>query len=75
MNAKRPIKIIKRDRSDNADLVPVDALTEFDAAERKEQRVSAVNNWISERRENDRLEKANSETAMEHWRKNLSTAG
>jgi len=65
---KRSIKVIKpKDRAMPL-IVPVEVDPELDAAELKKERVDAVNTWIDEWRETDRVEKEDSDSQILAWR-------
>ena len=49
-------------------IVPAKADPELDASELKQERVDAVNNWIEEWRETDRVEKEDSDSQILAWR-------
>ena len=49
-------------------IVPVEVDPELDASELKQERVDAVNNWIEEWRETDRVEKEDSDSQILAWR-------
>ena len=49
-------------------IVPVEVDPELDAAELKKERVDAVNTWIDEWRETDRVEKEDSDSQILAWR-------
>ena len=65
---KRTIKIIKPNRTGIAVILPV-APAQLGESELRDDNATAVNKWISERRENDRVEKASSNNSIQAWRR------
>ena len=69
----RAIKIIKPDQTRMPAIIPAPMIRELSESELKEERVVTINNWISQRRENDSQEKAFVRSGIKAWREsNLS---
>jgi hypothetical protein len=67
---KRTIKIIKKlDKTVIPLVLPAVNRAELGESEVRDDNATAVNKWISERRENDRVEKADSTSKIHAWRK------
>ena len=67
---KRTIKIIKKlDEKVTPAIPPVRVYAVLGESEVRNDNATAVNKWISERRENDRIEKADSTGRIQAWRK------
>jgi hypothetical protein len=66
---KGKIKIIKRNRTGIAVELPAPVSAKLAETELQGDRASAVNRWISERRENFLVEKADSRNNIQAWRK------
>ena len=67
---KRTIKIIKKlDKTITPAIPPVRVYAVLGESEVRNDNATAVNKWISERRENDRIEKADSTGRIQAWRK------
>ena len=67
---KRTIKIIKKlDKKITPAIPPVRVYAVLGESEVRNDNATAVNKWISERRENDRIEKADSTGRIQAWRK------
>ena len=71
--AKQVIKLIKKNQRPIAATVAVPKPRELSEVEMRGKRVVAVNNWISERRENDTVERSDSRQKIFEWQ-NLSEA-
>ena len=71
---KRSIKIIKRKRKGTSVVVPKIVSPDQREAELTTARIKSVNNWISERRENEGIEKEDSDRTMIAWRKRFAEA-
>ena len=65
--AKQVIKIIKKNQRPIVATVAVPNVREFSEIELTGKRVVTVNNWISERRENDTLERNDSRQKIFEW--------
>ena len=65
---KNVIKVIKRDKKDGVQKEPV--VVEASKVERdgRHKMANLVNNWISERRENSRVEKVFSDSKILGWK-------
>ena len=65
---KDTIKVVKRNQKDGAQEAPV--VVNASKAEKDDQHkmVNMVNNWISERRENSRVEKVFSDSKILGWK-------
>ena len=66
---KRTIKIIKKLDKITPSIPPVRVCAVLGESEVRDDNATAVNKWISERRENDRIEKADSTGRIQAWRK------
>lgn len=66
---KTKIKIIKPNRTGIAVMLPTVVRAELGESGLRDDNATAVNKWISEWRENDRVEKADSTSKIQAWRK------
>ena len=66
---KGKIKVIKRNPTGIAVILPTVVPGELGESELRDDNATAVNKWIFERRENDRVEKADSTGKIQAWRK------
>ena len=67
--AKRKIKIIKPGHTETPSIVAETVSAEETASDLETERRNTVKDWIAEFRENDRIEKKDSEDDLHRWQK------